>query len=96
MNPTPSPFESALAEKLRLEAECETFSRAMQRFPRGPMGLTPDHVTTSPEFQQAKRAFDASFRRLRDFNALFLKKFKKEYRAYMSEKRQRGVDPASL
>lgn len=96
MSPPPSPFESALAEKLRLESECETFSRAMQGFPRGPMGLTPDHVTASPEFQQAKRAFDASFRRLRDFNALFLKKFKKEYRAYMNEKRQRGVDPAIL
>lgn len=91
MSPPPPPFESALAEKLRLEAECETFSRAMQRFPRGPMGLTPDHVTALPEFQQAKGAFDASFRRLRDFNALFLKKFKKEYRAYMNEKRQRGV-----
>lgn len=96
MTPPPSPFDSALAEKLRLEAECETLSRAMQRFPRGSMGLTPDHVKASPEFQQAKRVFDASFRRLRDFNALFLKKFKKEYRAYMSEKRQRGVDPASL
>lgn len=91
MTPPPSPFDSALAEKLRLEAECETFSRSMQIFPRGSMGLTPDHVKESPEFQQAKRSFDASFRRLRDFNALFLKKFKKQYRAYMSEKRQRGV-----
>jgi hypothetical protein len=91
MSPPPSSFESALAEKLRLEAECETFSRAMQRFPRGPVGLTPDHVKESHEFQQAKQSFDASFRRLRDFNVLFLKKFKKEYRAYMSEKRLRGV-----
>lgn len=93
MSPPPSPFDSALAEKLRLESECETFSRAMQRFPRGPTGLTPDHVKESPEFQQAKRAFDASFRRLRDFNAIFLKKFKKEYRAYMGAKRQCTVAP---
>ena len=93
MSHPPSPFESALAEKLRLESECEAFSRAMQSFPRGPMGLTPDHVSASPEFQQAKRAFDASFRRLRDFNAAFLKKFKKEYRAYMNAKRQSAVAP---
>lgn len=33
-------------------------SATLQTFPRGPMGLTPDAVKFSPEYQAAKRGYD--------------------------------------
>jgi len=52
----------------------------------GPMGLTPDHVKASPEYQEAKTAFDQAFARQREFNEKFLRQFKVEVQ---QERRQR-------
>jgi hypothetical protein len=69
----------------RLEAEVTKWTEALKRFPRGAMGLTPDHVKSSPEFIATKRAFDHAFSKLRQFNSVFTKKFANELR----EERQR-------
>jgi len=45
------------------------------------IGILPDHIRESNEYQNLKRNFDKSFMELREFNGWFVKKFKKEYRA---------------
>ncbi len=43
----------------------------------GPMGLTPDSIKFSPEYQQSKRAFDATHNQLRKLNSLVPKEYLK-------------------
>ncbi len=50
------------------EGEYHAASKAMQQFPRGPMGLTPDAVKATPEWRAAKQRLDRAFARLRAFN----------------------------
>ena len=76
-----NPFEEAKAERDLLEKEANAASEALQVFPRGAMGLTPDAVTATPEYQAAKARFQKAFARQREFNAVFTKRFVKELRA---------------
>lgn len=62
-----------LAAKAAAEADVRAASDALKQFPRGPMGLTPDHVKFSPEFRAAKRRYDAAFARLRAVNSVALR-----------------------
>lgn len=39
----------------------------LQSFPRGEMGLTPDAVKATPEWQTAKEDYDRKFKSLRSF-----------------------------
>lgn len=59
----------AMAEWSAMEGEYYAASQAMQRFPRGAMGLTPDDVKASPEWRAAKARYERAFARLRAFNA---------------------------
>lgn len=51
-------------------------------------GLTPDCIKNKQEFKLAKYKFNVAFERERKFNQLFLRKYKKEYRAYVIQQRQ--------
>ena len=62
-----------LAAKAAAEADVRAASDALKKFPRGPMGLTPDHVKFSPEFRAAKLRYDAAFARLRAVNSVALR-----------------------
>lgn len=85
----PSTYSEAQAARAGLYAEVERAGAVLAAFPKtGPFNLTPDDVKSSPEFQSAKRAFDAAFGRLRAFNTTFTKTFAKEIRA---ERRARSV-----
>jgi hypothetical protein len=55
-------------------------SAKMQDFPRGPLGLTPDDVKASPEWQTAYRNFNTAFQALRNFNGTYTKVFADELR----------------
>jgi hypothetical protein len=77
----PSEFERAKAKRDILNQEVERHGAVLNKFPRGHMGLTPDHVKASPEYQAAKAAHGIAFRRLQDFNSSFVKKFSNELRA---------------
>lgn len=81
-----NPFEDAKAERDLLEKEANAASAALQVFPRGAMGLTPDAVAATPEYRAAKARFQKAFARQREFNAVFTKRFAKELR---SERAQR-------
>lgn len=47
--------------------------------PRGSMGLTPDRVKTMPEYVALKRKCDQARDMAQAFNAVFTKRFKREY-----------------
>lgn len=84
----PHDYPSALSQALALRAETSRTSKALQVFPRGPMGLTPDHIKASPEFRAAKLAFDRAFATERAFNSVFVPRFKKEEKARRDAERK--------
>lgn len=55
--------------------------RAIPGHGAGPMGLTPDHIKATPEWQEAKALTDATFKRLQRFNSIFVKQYRREIKA---------------
>ena len=51
------------------------------------MGLTPDAVKATPEWQLAKKAYNLAFEQSRAFNKFFTKAYKKEIAAERNERR---------
>lgn len=74
-------YEEAKVIREQLYAELDRASDALKGYPKGPMGLTPDHIKFSPEYRAKKQAFDLIFSKLRAFNGHFVKLFKKEIQA---------------
>lgn len=64
-----------------IHAENGRLSDTLNAFPKGDMGLTPDHVRATSEWRAAKLAFDLSFAELRAFNAWYVKEFRAERNA---------------
>lgn len=83
-------FEQAKAIQDSLQAVVDQTSRAFQefldRYPRGPMNLTPDFVKKMPEYQKLNVAYQNAFQRLRRYNADFTRAFKKENAAFYQAK----------
>lgn len=70
-----------------LEHAVDVTSAVMKAFPKGDMGLTPDDIKASDTYKAAHKAYNTAFARLRAFNAVFVKKYKKELAA---ERREKG------
>jgi hypothetical protein len=83
--PNAMTFEEAKRVRDQLDAEVRRYSDELNRFPKGPMGRTPDSVTATPEWRSAKSGFDRAFRALRSFNESFTKQFRKELAAERNE-----------
>lgn len=71
-------FVAAKAHADRLWRDVKAAGAALSSFPKGKMGLTPDAVKQSPAWVSAKRAYDAAFARLQNYNTHFTKQFKRE------------------
>ena len=74
-------FQEAKAYKAQLENLLDFADNRLKSFDsygKSAMGLTPDHVKSMPEWQEAKMAFELAFQNLRNFNAKYNKAFKKE------------------
>ena len=74
-------YQEAKTYKQILENKNNHDSKILQKFDKygkSNMGLTPESVKIMPEFKQAKEEFNKSFNDLRNFNAVFIKTFKKE------------------
>lgn len=56
------------ARRTELQEIVKTASAALQVFPRGLFGLTPDDVKASPHYRAAKMAYNRAFAELRKFN----------------------------
>jgi hypothetical protein len=72
------------------EATLTAANAALQAIPgigSGPMGLTPDHVRRSPEYQAARRAYDAAHHALGQLNGKWCKHFAPELRAEREARR---------
>jgi hypothetical protein len=85
------PNDYARAKLLRdqLEAETNRTDKALKALSGGgAMGLTPDHVRATPEWQKAKHEFDAAFAALRAFNTVYVRRFKDELA--QERRRRRG------
>lgn len=88
-------FDEALLQAEALNTEYLAAGSRLEAFPTGPMGLTPDDVKRTPEFQQAKRQYEVVFQRLRTFNAWYTKTFKKELHAHRQRLREQGLRSSS-
>lgn len=74
-------YAEAKAKFDEFNAAVERASKALQVFPKGPMGLTPDDVKALPEWRAARVTYANASTQCRDFTRFFLKAFGKEYRA---------------
>jgi hypothetical protein len=81
-------YEGFKAARAVVDAEVDSASKELKKFPRGNMGLTPDDVKNSPEFKSTKRAYDVAFKKLQTLNKTYVKRFKKELAA--DRKARRG------
>jgi hypothetical protein len=70
-------YHVAKSVKAGIEADVKKAEDALDTFPRGPTGLTPDHVKVSPEYRAAKSSFNTHFKRLQTFNQTFVKTFRR-------------------
>ena len=85
-----NPYETFNDAKAALEANLAAAGKVLGAIPgvgTGPMGLTPDEVKFSPEYRNAKKAVDAAFAALRNFNGKYVKVFKNEIRAERDARR---------
>ena len=71
-------YQDAKVRKQELDEINNEHSDKLNTFEENSMGLTPDHIRETPEYQKAKQDFDRSFAELRNFNGWFVKTFKKE------------------
>ena len=55
---------------------------------KGPMGLTPAHIKTTPEWQDAYKAERRLFAIMREYNRKFNKLYGKEYRDELKAARE--------
>lgn len=80
-------FAKAKERAAQLEAEYEHAGRALKALSGGgPMNMTPDRVRATPEWKKAKHEADAAFAALRSFNAVYVRRFKRE----IAQERRRG------
>ena len=70
--------------------DVDKWDEALQRFPRGEMGLIPDEIKNSDEYRTAKAQYDYYFSKLRIFNAGFTKRYKREM---MAERKGKRANP---
>jgi hypothetical protein len=84
-------FDAAIlmAENARLTTSIIT--KKLDAFPKGEMGLTPDHIKSSPEFQLVMKEFEIAFAEERKINSYLTKHFKKELYAYHQANRQKNM-----
>lgn len=90
----PAPVPPGYAEALRMHDEIEAAylsavakHRAACGTTRLPTGLTPDHVKASPEWKITRSKMDRAQRILAEFNRGFLKRYKKEWKRTLEERR---------
>lgn len=79
-------YQEAKAAAEQARTLSKQYGQVLSAFPRGPMGLTPDHIKFSPPYRQAKANYDAAFAQERRVNAYLNKHFKKEQQ---QERRER-------
>lgn len=84
-------YLAARAQRDAIQAEVDQAAATLRPLSGGgAMGLTPDAMRATPEWQAARRAYDAAFARLRQFNTTFTKQFAREIREDSRARRAAG------
>ena len=80
-------YERWIVESNKLDKAMKEASKALKVFPKGEMGLTPDHIKATPEYKAAKLTYDQAFHMVRYINqvapAAWLKRKARDRRAAM-------------
>jgi len=69
-----------------LHASAQNAGDAVNRFPRGNMGLVSDEVRSTDAYKAASQRYARAFQVLRKFNTYYVKAFKKERREERSQR----------
>jgi len=80
-------YLEALQIRDELDRTVDNASKRLNAYPKGAMGLTPDSVKATPEWQADSKKFNACMKLAQNFNRMFVKQFKKEWKATLLERR---------
>ena len=80
-------FNEAITKLQQCEHDSINYSKQLQTFPKGVMGLTPDNVRNSVEFKQCKDNYAIAFHNIRALNTFLNKNYKKEFKKYQQNRR---------
>lgn len=81
-------YNEAKAARDSAEERLKIASLVLGNYPKGVMGLTPDAVRASPQWQKDKAEYNAAFAALREINGVIVKKFRKEYHSERNAREQ--------
>ena len=87
---TKMPYEQARKIVIEIEKKSDFWSKKLNSFPKGEMGLIPQEIKETQEYQHANQQFNATFQELQKINQWFLKNYKKEY---LKERQERQYKP---
>lgn len=76
----------AKAKQDELYNAMQAASEALQKYPKGALGLTPDHVKFSDAYQSDALEYNRAFEALRAYNTWFVKTYKKEIQQARNER----------
>ena len=79
-------FQEALEISKKFDTEISRLSKILNSYPSNSMGLTPDSVKFSPQYQSDTNNYNKVAKQYREFNKFFMKTFKKEYAAHRAKK----------
>jgi predicted nuclease with TOPRIM domain len=85
-------FEACISQKERLDKALNEASEALNKYPKGNMGLTPDHVKFSEEYRKDKSKFNKLFKAVQSINRYLNKHHKKQFREYQEKNRFKKVN----
>jgi Na+/phosphate symporter len=75
-----STYDSFKQAKNQQNQIVDNLSDMLNSFPRGNMGLTPDHIKNSDEYRKIKSQYTKEFSKLQQINQQGIKQYKKEIR----------------
>lgn len=78
-------FDKWLAERNKLYAMMELFSKELQQFPKSNMGLVPDHIRITDTYKKAKLNYDQAFNMVRYINSVAPKEWLRKARKPMKQ-----------
>ncbi len=91
----PSGYQDAKEAADSARARSKAAGEVMAGFPKGAMGLTPEDVRATPDWQAAKAETEAAFQAEREANEHLLKNFGDEARADRQADRDRKAEAAT-
>lgn len=94
MTLTAEEFRKAYAALEAARAVADKASEELATFPKGPMGLTPDSVKFTPEFQTVRQTYDAATAKVKRLSAVLVKADKAAMRALARRNYKRGLSAA--